>query len=145
LSARIRELADKNESQARPVAVLLRALASLDAAEGGKIGCEVLQKNPADEVLQEAAVLAIANTNASCEGIEAALGKDHCRPLFRCGPDGPLSGREPTKQDEPLCTKEEIAKAIAKDLERTPDDVLASPSGTRTPLFAFAVLLRENK
>jgi hypothetical protein len=145
LSARIRELASKNESQARPVAVLLRALASLDKAEGARVGCEVLKKKPADDVLREATLLAVANTDTSCEGVEEALGKDHCLPLFRCGPDGPLGGREPTKQDEPLCTKEDLAKTIAKDLERKPDDVLASTSGTRGELFAFAILVRENK
>lgn len=145
LTARIRELAFKNESQARPVAVLLRAVAAMDKAEGAKVACDVWKQKPADEVLREAALLALAHGSSSCAGIADALGKDWCRPFLRCGPDGPLSGREPTKQDEPLCTKDDLGKAIAKELDRKPEDVLVSATGARPELFAYAVLVYEDK
>ncbi|HSO31299.1 MAG TPA: hypothetical protein VLT33_02250, partial [Labilithrix sp.] len=54
-------------------------------------------------------------------------------------------GRETSKQDEPLCTKEQIATAAAKELERAPADVLGLTSAARPQLFAFAVLAATDK
>ena len=58
---------------------------------------------------------------------------------------GPLTGRETSKQDEPLCTKEQVTRALAQELERTPAHVLAITNGTRPQLFAFAALVAEGK
>ena len=62
---------------------------------------------------------------------------DACLPYFRCGEAGPLSGRETSKQDEALCTKEQLGAAVAKELERAPADVVAMTNGTRPQLFTF--------
>ena len=66
-------------------------------------------------------------------------------PSFRCGPSGPLDGRETTKQDEPLCTNEQLAAVVGKDLERTPADVLGLASAARPQFFAFAALAPAGK
>jgi len=162
LAARVRELADPVR-EPRASAVMLRALAALDKAQGGTVGCEVLGKKPLDvtnakgtpteidppgrELLVEAALLAIANANAGaeCPHVAALVGDDVCAPSFRCNDAGPLTGREPTKQDEPLCTGEQLTQAIAKDLARAPADVLAANGGARPQLFAFATLAIAGK
>ena len=80
LAARVRELADPVR-EPRASAVMLRALAALDKAQAGTVGCEVLGKKPLDvtnakgtpteidppgrELLVEAALLAIANAGAA--------------------------------------------------------------------------------
>jgi hypothetical protein len=160
LAARVRELADPVR-EPRASAVMLRALAAVDKAQGATVGCEVLGKKPLDatnakgtpaeidppgrELLVEAALLAIANAGAECPHVAAQLGDDVCGPSFRCGDAGPLTGRETTKQDEPLCTAEQLTQAIAKDLARTPADVLAASGGPRPQLFAFAALTATGK
>jgi hypothetical protein len=45
----------------------------------------------------------------------------------------------------PLCTKEQLAQAVTKDLARGPADVLAISGGTRPQLFAFATLAAAGK
>ena len=160
LAARVRELADPVR-EPRASAVMLRALAALDKAQGGTVGCEVLGKKPQDvtnakgtpaeldqpgrELLVEAALLAIANAGAECPHVAAFVGDDVCSPWLRCGDAGPLTGREATKQDEPLCTGEQLTQAIAKDLARAPADVLAANGGARPQLFAFATLALAGK
>jgi hypothetical protein len=154
LAARIRELATPVR-EPRAVAVMLRALAAVDKEQAGQVGCEVLGRKPLDtanakgtpeeidppgrEVLVEAALLAVAAAGTDCADAAAHLGKEMCVPAVRCNEHGPLTGRETTKQDEPLCTKEQLAQAIAKELARTPADTLAAASGTRPQLFAFAI------
>jgi hypothetical protein len=160
LAARLRDLAEPMR-EPRAQAVMLRALASLDKQEGAKVACEVLGHKPLDtanekgtpreidplgrEALVEAAVLAVAAAGIDCSFVAAQLGDDACIASFRCNDAGPLTGHEASKQDEPVCTKEQLAKAIARDLERTPADVLAITNGTRPQLFAFASLLNAGK
>jgi hypothetical protein len=160
LAARIRELAE-TVKEPRASAVMLRALAAIDKPQGGTVGCEVLGKKPLDvanakgtpaeidtpgrELLVEAALLAIANAGTECVHVSAQLGEDVCVPSLRCNDAGPLSGHEPTRQDEPLCTSEQLTGAIAKDLARGPADVLAGNGGPRPQLFAFATLVKTGK
>ena len=153
LAARVRELSDPIR-EPRALAVMLRAVAALDKAEGAKVACETLGRTPLDtnnakgtpeeidrpgrEALVEAAMVAVAAAGTECAPAAAQLGEDPCLPYFRCGESGPLTGRETSKQDEPLCTKEQLARAVAQELERAPADVLAITNGTRPQLFAFA-------
>ncbi len=143
-AARVHELVDPMR-EPRANAVLLRALAKMDPALGVGVGCDVLHKKVADEVLVEAAAIAVARGGGDCDAIEAALGDDTCAPWFRCSSGKPLDGREATRQDEPLCTKEELASAIDKELERKPEDVMSGARGTRTSMFAFAALLAKDR
>jgi hypothetical protein len=160
LAARVRELADPMR-EPRASAVMLRALAAGDKEQASAVACDVLERTPLDlknakgtpeeidapgrEALAEAALLAIAASGSDCKHVAALLDGDVCGPYFRCGPSGPLDGRETTKQDEPLCTKEQLAAVISKDLERTPADVLGLASATRPQLFAFAALAGAGK
>jgi hypothetical protein len=160
LAARVRELADPVR-EPRASAVMLRALTATDKSLGAQVGCEVLGYNPLDttnaqgtpeeidrrgrESLVEAALLAIAAGEAECPHVAAYLGDDLCLPSFRCNESGPLTGREPTKQDEPLCTKEQLTAAIANELARPPADALAAARGTRPQLFAFATMVAAGK
>ena len=165
LAARIRELGEPVR-EPRAVAVMLRALASLDRSKGpggqaAPIACEVLGRKPLDaanakgtpeeidmpgrEMLVEASLLAIAAAGTDCPHVAAQLGEDACTPSFRCNDQGPLTGRETTKQDEPLCTKEQLAQAVTKDLARLPADVLALSGGARPQLFALAALAGQGK
>ncbi len=160
LAARIRELAN-GLHEPRASAVLLRALTSLDKAQAGAVACEVLERTPLDpklargapeevdapgrELLAEAALLAVAIAGSDCKHVAALLGDEMCQPSFRCVESGPLDGRETSKQDEPLCTKEQIASAAAKDVERKPADVLNLTAAARPQLYAFAALLATNK
>lgn len=160
VAARVRELGLAMR-EPRASAVMLRALASLDKASAAAIGCEILGKKPLDtanakgspeeidvpgrEALVEAALIAVAANASECPHVAAHLGDDVCMPYFRCGEAGPLSGRETSKQDEPLCTKEQLAKATRDELGRTPADVVALASGTRPQLFAFAALAATDK
>lgn len=143
-AARVRELADPMR-EPRANAVLLRALAKIDPERAVGVGCDVLHKKPADDVLVEAAAIAVARGGGDCDVMEAALGDDACAPWFRCANGKPLDGRETTRQDEPLCTKDELAAAIDRELERRPEDVMAGSSGTRTGLFAFAALVAKDR
>lgn len=154
LAARARDLAGRGEAP-RANGVLVRAVATLDKAEGGALGCEVLKKGGASDadpaardVIVEAALVAIANAGTDCGDVGLvvkALGTDYCRAFFRCSASGPVSPRDASKQDEPPCTKEALAVALAKELERKPADVVASANGTRGPLFAYAALLGQGK
>jgi hypothetical protein len=146
-AARIRELAAPGREirEPRAAAVLLRALAKIDRAEGASVGCELVLRKPEDPVLLEAATLAVARGGGDCEAVASALGDDACSPWFRCAGGKPLDGRESTQQDEPLCTTAELASAIEAELERTPDDVLAGEKGTRPGLFAYAALAGKSR
>src|SRR5690606_12016656 len=84
--------------------------------------------------------LAVARGRGDCSALVDALGDDWCVPWLRCADGKPLTGNETTKQDEPLCTPDELAKAIDAGLARTPDDVVAAATGTRTAMFAYAAL-----
>lgn len=144
LDARIHELT-KAGREPRANAVLLRALARLDPARAAVVGCDVLYAKPADDVLVEAAALAVAKGEGECGAIEAALGDDACAPWFRCAAGKPLDGRKATSQDEPLCTKADLAGELDRELERRPDDVMAGAAGTRTSLFAYAALVAKDR
>jgi hypothetical protein len=97
------------------------------------------------EALVEASLLAIAAAGTDCPHVAAQLGEDVCLPSFRCGDSGPLTGHESTKQDEPLCTKEQLVAAVATEQARSAADALAAASGTRPQLFALASLAMAGK
>ncbi|MDB4944228.1 MAG: hypothetical protein JWP97_3762 [Labilithrix sp.] len=155
LTARLRELADGIRAP-RASAVMLRALAALDVKQGSAVACEILAKKPLDtkhakgtarevdrpgrEALAEAAALALASDGATCAELPALLGDDACQPWFRCGSQGPLDGHEASAQAEPLCTAEQLAPLVGKELERAPKDVIALTSGSRASLFAYEAL-----
>lgn len=155
LAARLREVADPIR-EPRALAAMLRALAVNDKPQAAAIGCEILGRSPLDianvkgspeqidvpgrEALVESALVAIAASASTCPHVAKQMGDDLCLPYFRCGETGPLTGREASKQDEPLCTKEQLAAAITKELERPAADVVAITGGTRPQLFAFAAL-----
>jgi hypothetical protein len=144
IAARAQELVDASQ-EPRIAGALLRVVIGNDKTEAAAMGCSVLSKRPSPkpddwDKLVEAATLAIVVAGASCRGdsIESVL-SDPCRPYYRCGATGPVSWSEPSNQDEPLCTKDDLTKAIATELERTTSDVL--DSGTSRPgLFAYAAL-----
>jgi hypothetical protein len=152
-ATRVRELLDPVREPAA-AAVLVRAIAKLDPAEGASLGCHVLHEKlvtkdapdpGARESLAEAAAIAVAHGKGECDAAVDALGDNWCVSWFRCANGKPLTGGETTNQDEPLCTPAEVAAAIAAELERNPDDVIAAASGTRTSLFAYAALAAKNR
>lgn len=166
LAARLRELAaPPGLREPRAAAAMLRAVAVNDKTLAATIGCEVLGRSPLEtkaetaspeeidrpgrEALVEAALLAIAaagpSASGACAKVEGSLGEDHCLTSFRCGPGGPVDPAAATKQDEPLCTKADLAKVIAAELARKPDDVVGLGKGTRAELFAYAALLEASK
>lgn len=150
VAARAKELAGTAD-EPRSVAALLRAVLASDKAKAAEIGCEVLAKSAAasDDArapLIEAATLAIAAADAACPDpklVEAVVA-DACLPYYRCTEAGPVSWSDTSKQDEPLCTKADLAKAIARELERTTRDVLESGT-TRPGLFAYAALVAKDR
>ena len=154
IAARIRELVHPIR-EPRATAVLVRALAKNAPDRAGEVGCEVLAEDPlaakhqaertGREILYEAALVAIAKAGATCDLAEQALLVDPCVPYVRCADGKPLTGREPTRQDEPLCTKAELAPVIDGELARKPEDVMASLGGTRPELFAYAALLAKDR
>ena len=167
LEARTRELLEPIR-EPRATAAMLRVVTALDKAKGAAIGCVVLDKAPlanldhriAPEVLDaagrealvEAALLAVAAGASSPGGptpclpkIEAALGDDPCVSALRCGEKGPVDPTQTSKQDEPLCTKAEVEKVVAAELERAPADVVSLAKGTRSALFAYATLAMLDK
>lgn len=151
VAARAKELAAGAE-EPKAVAALLRAVLASDKAKAAEIGCDVLAKNAAapDDgraALVEAATLAIAAADATCPDpklVEAVVVADACLPYYRCTEAGPVSWSDTSKQDEPLCTKADLAKAIAGELERTTRDVLESGT-TRPGLFAYASLVAKDR
>lgn len=148
--ARARELATGSR-EPRAAAVLLRAVMANDKREAASIGCEVLAKKPASpprdyDKLVEAATLAIAAAGTDCPDpklVEGALAEP-CLPYYRCSDAGPVSWSDRSKQDEPLCTKEQLANVITSELDRTTSDVLES-GGARPWLFAYAALLAKDR
>ncbi|MBN9160221.1 MAG: hypothetical protein J0I07_04625 [Myxococcales bacterium] len=151
VAARAKELAAGGE-EPKAVAVLLRAVIANDKQKAAEIGCEVLAKRaaaPADDAMNslvEAATLAIAAADATCPDpklVESVLAEP-CLPYYRCGAAGPVAWSDTSKQDEPLCTKAELAKAIASELERATRDVLDDGT-TRPGLFAYASLLSKDR
>lgn len=148
LETRVRELV-KEGKELRAAAVLLRALGASDAAKAAALGCDLLGHPPSDDALLESAAFVTANAaltrGSTCRNVDAALGDDACRPSFRCGPAGPLSGREPSRQNEPLCDKATLTSFVARELERAPADVLALTGGPRPELFAYATLVAEGR
>lgn len=160
LAARVRELADPIR-EPRASAVMVRALTASDKPLAGAVGCEVLGHTPLDtakaqgspeemdfpgrQELVQAALLAIVAAGAECTHVAALLGDDLCMGWFRCGASGPLDGREATKQDEPLCTKEQLAAVVSKELERPASEILALAAAPRPSLFALAALTSLGK
>jgi hypothetical protein len=162
LAARIKELGEPVR-EPRATAVMLRALSAIDKPQAAQVACELLSHKPLEtanapprstpeeldppgrELLVEAALLAIASAGTDCPHAATYLGDDLCAPAFRCNEQGPLTGRETTKQDEPLCTKEQLAQAITKELARSPADVASPSNGARPHLFAFATLVGAGK
>jgi hypothetical protein len=156
LEDRVRELAPKGEEQAA-VGVLLRTLSKTARPRGAAVGCEVLktakkgqeETDPSHEILIESALVAIANDvlaggALACKEEVAAALFDPCAPYLRCTSGAPLTGHETTTQEEPLCTKQEVATVVGKEIERTPADAVAASHGTRRELFAYAALLGAN-
>ena len=160
IAARAKELA-LSMKEPRANAVLLRALAGLDKAQAGAIACDLLGKSPLDpanakgtpeeidrsgrESLVEASLIAIVNAGTSCPKAEAVLTEEPCQPWVRCNADGPVSPSQTSKQDEPLCTKAEVEKAAASELERPPGEVFAIAKGVRPELFALGAMLQADK
>ncbi len=151
MDERVRELVAKGEEPAA-AAVLLRAIAVLSRPRAAQVGCDVLKKTKPDEghvaneQLAEAATLAIAASvlaggNVECKDDVARVLADPCTPWVRCAKGAPLTGHESSEQDEPLCTKEELAPVVAQELARSPADALEAKSGTRKELFAYAALV----
>ena len=159
LAARVRELV-KDLREPRASAVMVRELAAVDRKQGSSVGCDVLAQEPMDErkakgtpgeadapgreLLAEAAALAIAADGAECKHLPILFNPDSvCAPYFRCGPSGPLDGRETSKGDEPLCTKDQIVPLFSKELERAPSDVADGKFTPRAALWAYAALLQK--
>lgn len=156
LAARLRELAPVL-TEPRALAAMERALAVSDKVEAAAIGCEILGRAPLEpsagpdvdmagrEALVEASLLAVANAKTACPHVASYLGKDPCRPFFRCNAEGPLTGRESSLQDEPLCASASLDEAVKKELARPTAEIVAADSGTRPALFAFASLVAQAK
>lgn len=155
--ARARELTSHEIREPRAVAALLRTMAAEPKEHAADLGfaCVLLDRvkksTSADaqgnEALIDAAGFFVATATIAsgfekvpCSQLESLLGDDLCQPFFRCGPNGLLSGTETTLQDEPLCTKEQLAKALAQELDRSPKDVVAITNGTRPSYYAFATM-----
>lgn len=152
-ATRVRESLDPVREPAA-LAVLVRAIAKVDPAEGASIGCDVLHRKVvtkeatdvgARESLVEAAALAVAHGKGDCDAAVDTLGQESCMSWFRCVKGKPLTGAEPTNQDEPLCTAAELAAVIGTELDRKPNDVMTASSGTRASLFAYAALAAKNR
>lgn len=137
----------------RAAGVMLRALARADAPRAAEIACAALGRAKASggedpeghAILVEGASLAIAHAGATCAAIAPVLLENACSASVRCGPNGPLGPRDASKQDEPLCTKEQLAAAVEQELARPPTEVAAGTSGTRVALFAYAALAKSEK
>lgn len=130
----------------REAAVRLRALASSDPPRAAEVACGIAgaaSKN--DEILAEAAAVAIAHGGGTCPGLVALLGDDPCVPWLRCKAGRPLTGQETSLQDEPLCTPPEVAREIARELARDAEDVRSGAKGTRASLFGYAALATAGK
>ncbi len=150
VATRAKELA-AGAQEPRAVAALLRAVIADDKDKAAEIGCEVLAKNPpaagddGRDALVEAAMLAIAAADTTCSDpklVESLL-TDACAPYFRCTEAGPVSWSDASKQDEPLCTKAQLAKVVSAEIARPPRDVL--DGSTRPALFAYASLASKDK
>ena len=158
--ARARDLTSREVREPRAVAVLLRVMAAdttQHAADAG-FACVLLDRvkkaSLADaqgkEALVDAAGFYVANVGLHgltppCSHLESLLGEELCQPFFRCGPNGPLAGNETTLQDEPLCTKEQLVKAFAQELDRSPKDVMALTGGARPAYYAFASMVAGDR
>ncbi|HEY8078642.1 MAG TPA: hypothetical protein VIF62_31140, partial [Labilithrix sp.] len=151
LEKRISELLDGDADPAA-VGVMIRALAVSTKSRAAAVGCKALKKLKMDdgrvgtEILAEASALAIANdvlggAALACKDDVARALTDACVPQVRCAKGAPLTGHETSDQDEPLCTKEELAPVVGQELARTPADALAAKTGTRKELFAYAALV----
>ncbi len=148
VAERARDLASGTD-EPRAAAALLRAVIANDVQKAADIACTVLAQKPAapdDErdSLVEAAALAVAVAGTTCPdptGLESVL-MDACKPWFRCSEGGPVAWSDTSKQDEPVCTKEQLAKAVDAELARSTRDVLEG--GARPGLFALAALTAKN-
>jgi hypothetical protein len=137
---RVKELV-ANGKEPRAAAVLLRALLAQAEDHAAKLACDALRAAH-DQTLLEAAALVVAKTHASCtERLSSLLG-DPCQPFYRCGTSGPIGWADTSKQDEPLCTKEDFAKAVNDEAKRSPRAVLDG-GASRPGLFALAALLER--
>jgi hypothetical protein len=159
LASRARELV-RPLREPRALAVVVRALAKKDEREAARLGCEVLAvkplapaegtaeeiDRPGREALVEAALLAIAAGKGDCEHVQPALlGDDLCLPLFRCGPAGPLTGQEPSRQDEPLCDDDALMRGVPRELARPASEIVSLSYAVRPELWAFTVLAGRNR
>lgn len=152
--ARVRHLTKGDIVEPRGTAVLLRTLAANrdDLAVNlgwvcsllGRVKTAPIPDAQGKEALVDAAAFVVASAalhghdKPPCEHLESMLGDERCLPFFRCGPNGPLAGTETTLQDEPLCTKEQLVKAFAQEVDRSPKDVVAMTAGARPAYYAFA-------
>ncbi|MBX3229395.1 MAG: hypothetical protein KIT84_17745 [Labilithrix sp.] len=138
----------------RAAAALLRAVLAYEPKAAGTIACDVASTRPKsleggggeEAFLAEAVYLALALAPAPCvretllaQGLEPL---DH--PSFRCNEKGPLGWASDTKQDEPLCTIEQVGPILAAEGERPPRDVFTAAEA-RAPLVAYAALLEKGK
>lgn len=150
LAARARERASGADDP-QLAADLLRAVIANDPTEAAAIGCEVLAKRPAspppDHVrLVETATLAIAAAGADCPDpklLEAVL-EEPCAPAFLCNDEGQPLWIAITVLTEPLCTREQIAKEISRELELGPSSSWLEYRD-RASLYALAALMAKDR
>ncbi len=152
LPARLKELAPDGK-QPRAASVMLRAVANGDAKAGAALGCELLDrlptlpaKDPDLQLFVDSALLAVANGKGTCvEAVKKRLGIDRCLQSIRCTKDGARIGLgAATDQREPLCTAEDMAKEVTRDLARTKEQLLEDKPTYQTERFAFAALRAAN-
>jgi hypothetical protein len=139
-------------SAPRAFAVLLRSVITSDRKQAGASACQLLRE-PLDTsgtsgdgaVLLEAATLAVAAADVECPParLEDPLLSDVCAPFYRCREARPIGREDASAKDEPLCTTQELARAVADEVERRPVDVLHERSA-RPGLFALAWLSSKN-
>ncbi len=148
LPARLKELAPDGK-QPRAASVMLRAVANGDAKAGAALGCELLDrlptlpaKDPELQLFVDSALVAVANGKGTCvEAVNKRLGKDRCLQSIRCTKDGGrIAIGAVTDQREPLCSTDDMAKEVTRELARTKEELLQDKPAYQTERFAFAAL-----
>jgi hypothetical protein len=144
LHARLEELlAVSPMPDTRALAIMLRALLKEQAKEAAALGCSALTKFPKDSLahdpLAATAALAIYHAQGTCPALAQFIEGDPCASALRCGPNGPVSPRDASAQDEPLCSKEQVDAAKLKELGRAPTDLMKE-GYTPGAAFAWAAL-----
>jgi hypothetical protein len=152
LPARLRELA-ASAKEPRAASVMLHALSTAKPKDAAMLGCELLDKLPplphADENMQlfvDASLLAVANGKGTCtDAVKKRLGKDRCMQSVRCTKEGGRIGLgASTDQREPLCSADDMAKEVARELGKKKEELLGDKPSYATERYAFAALRAMN-